>query len=419
MNSRLLAAACPVALAVAAVFVPAGAEPESGDVFREYKWIAQAEWDTPGKEGTDWITESFTDGSSGRVGGQLDNMGRDHPLPDMDLEGATKAEAVVEKVQCHDGTYGIAISLNGNPKHTFPEPDSIAKPLAQYQHHIFPEVSFEPSELKASGNTFKLTVGGGTWWAQNLVYGVIVRVYYDDSKPHVVGRITSPTAGSTVMLDPELTIHVPDTVDVNRVEYIGYYEDYNFKGDGTYRQWQYRWFRGWMKNNLGTSKEWPFTVTWENEWVPEQTKPMRFAARIVEEWSQVIYMTEPVEDLKLARSGLLVEMCRPYNIPQVWVTRSGAKSEKFKVEGDLTKAIAARVGVTVWQYEFEPTVQINGTGVGTMTTPSGLYNVMDIPTTPFKAGENTLTVPGGGHHGCEINWPGVVPFIQYEGPEVS
>ncbi len=411
-NMQLVFAGVLIALAVCQI----AAEPQPGDVFREYKWIASAPDGTPGEQGRDWISEVPPNGGNGRVGGSLDNMGSNRPLPDMDLDGATKAEAFTEKVLIHDGTYGLAIAVNDNEFHTFPLADSIPEPQQLYQHHYFPEVELDVSELKASGNVFKMKVGGGTWWPQNIVYGVTVRVYYDDSKEHATGRITSLVNGQTVGLDPEITINATGGTDgIDRVEYVGLYEDFNYKGDGVYRQWQYRWIQGALKNNLGTSTEAPYSVTWENEWVPEQPEPMKFAARIVD-GSGMIYMTKAVEDLKLARSGLLVEMCKPYSIPQKWVTRYGAGSEKFKVEGELSEAKGARLMVCVWQYEYSPIVQINGQNLGTFTAPALVANVKDIDVTPFKAGENTLTVPSGGHHGCEINWPGIVPFIQYEGP---
>jgi hypothetical protein len=418
MTRRHVQLASAVLLTVLAALKLNG-EPQPGDVFREYKWIASAPEGTPGEEGRDWISEVPPNGGSGRAGGSVDNMANNRPLPDMDLEGATKAEAFTEKVLVHDGTWGLAISVNDNEFHTFPLADSIPEPQQNYQHHYFPEVELELSELKASGNAFKMKVGGGTWWPQNLIYGVTVRVYYEDSKEHAAGEITSPVDGQLVMLDPELTVDAEGGTDgIDRVEYVGFYEDFNYRGDGVYRQWQYRWIQGWLKNNLGTSTEAPYSVTWENEWVPEQSEPMKFAARIVD-GSGMIHMTKAVEELKLARSGLLVEMCRPYDVPEKWVTRYGTKSEKFKVEGDLGVALAARLMVCVWQYEYSPTIQINGQNLGTFTAPMLVANVKDIDVAPFRAGENTLTIPSGGHHGCEINWPGVVPFIQYEGPEVD
>ena len=84
------------------------AEPIPGDVFREYMWF----------------NEKGDAGQSLRVGGK---HGQEHPdrgwahdyinAPvalehKFDLDHAVKAEVVIEKILCHDGTTGLAIQIN-------------------------------------------------------------------------------------------------------------------------------------------------------------------------------------------------------------------------------------------------------------------------------------------------------------------
>jgi hypothetical protein len=45
----------------------------------------------------------------------------------------------------------------------------------------------------------------------------------------------------------------------------------------------------------------------------------------------------------LKRDGLSVELCKPYDVPTNWVTRSGEKAERFRITGDLSKAVAAQL----------------------------------------------------------------------------
>ena len=73
--------------------------PQPGDVFREYVWTNQ---------GGDA-------GGALRVGGRLDYGEGPIPLPHaLDLDHAVRAEIVLEKLLCHDGTRGLAISVNSN-----------------------------------------------------------------------------------------------------------------------------------------------------------------------------------------------------------------------------------------------------------------------------------------------------------------
>ncbi|MBD3392098.1 MAG: hypothetical protein GF418_08480 [Chitinivibrionales bacterium] len=392
------------------------AEPAPGDIFREYKWIARALDGTPGDSGTDWISEWPRDGGHGRVGGSLDNMGENRPIPGMDLDGATRAEVVIEKVLCHDQTRGLSISINDNDWILMPLASEIPAEQYNYQHHYFPEAEVPLSQLKTSGNVFKLKVDNAGWWPQNLVYGVLIRIYYDNAKPHPTGSIVSPAAGETIGLNPQIAADATGNVD--RVEFIGFYEDYNYKGDGNYRQWQYRWIKGWLKNNLGTATASPFAVTWENDWIPEQPGPMKIMARIVGN-DGMIYCTDAVDNISLARPGLTIEMCKPYDVPGQWVTRKGTKTEKFDVSGDLSVATKAQAVCAVWKHESNCEYEVNGTKVGFLRTESLVVTRNEFDVNLLNEGANTLSTLPYGHHGIEFNWPGVVVLVKYGGDIVA
>jgi hypothetical protein len=147
------------------------AGPVPGDVFREYTW-----WNEQGDAG-----------GSLRVGGkeseELPDRGWAHDYIDapivlshrFDLECAIKAEVIVEKILCHDGTKGLALEVNGNPWLTVPEALTIPYPPWEYQHHISPVVPVPLSFLRSgTGNRFRMRVDADhPWkWPQNLIYGV-------------------------------------------------------------------------------------------------------------------------------------------------------------------------------------------------------------------------------------------------------
>ena len=228
-------------------------QPAPGDVFREYMWY---------NEGGDA-------GGSLRVGGRVGYDGGFITLEhDFDLEHATKAEVVIEKIQCHDGTTGLAIQINDNDWVYIPEPVTIPVPRSVYQHYFYPVVRIPLTCLKPGrDNKFRMKVDTThPWnWPQNLVYGVHFRIYYDPAKkPHPAGRVVSPQASGTIGRSAVLTTDANSpNGEIKRVDYVGLYEDVNFEGDGVYRQWHYHFYHGRLMHHLGSATEAPFEVTWD------------------------------------------------------------------------------------------------------------------------------------------------------------
>lgn len=395
------------------------AKPEPGDVFREYMWY---------NEGGDA-------GGSLRVGGKHGDTHLDRgwahnfintPIilnHNIDLENAIKAEAVIEKILCHDGTTGLSIEINNSGWIEVPEAENIPVPQWEYQHHIYPVVPIPLSQLKVGpGNEFRMKVDAKhTWnWPQNLIYGVHIRIYYDPaSKSHPSGRVTAPESGASLgeIVELKSDVQVADS-KIKQVEYIGHYEDVNFEGDGEYRQWHYHYFHGQIMNHVGTASDAPYCVTWDISWIPDQDHPMKIAARIIDN-TNLIYMTEAVTDLKLERPNYSVELCKPYNIPMQWVTRKGAKQENFDISGDLRKAVAAQLAWSSWCPGYMNGIDINGQRVFQNEGPKYQYyahrvNIDDIGA--FKNGQNILSTGGhaGNIHGMEVNWPGIMILIQYK-----
>lgn len=393
--------------------------PIPGDVFREYTW-----WN-----------ESGDAGGSLRVGGK---HGQEHPdrgwahdyinapvilKHEFDLESAIRAEVVVEKILCHDSTTGLAIEVNGNRWIRIPEAGAIPYPQSAYQHHIYPVASIPLSFLRSGkGNQFRMRVDPGhPWkWPQNLVYGVHFRVYYDPArKPHATGRISSLESAAKLEKNVQLEVEVEG--NVRQVDYIGHYEDVNYEGDSLYTQWHYHFFHGKIMNHIGSATEAPYRVTWDTSWVPDQKQPMAIAARIIDA-SGMVCITEAVTDLSLDREGASVELCKPYDIPRKWVTRSGEKTEHFDVTGDLRKAVAAQLVWSSWSPGYMRGVSINGTTVFDREGPHYQYYFHRVPVSRvevFKSGVNTLStgktplIDGSMVHGMEVNWPGIMVLIQY------
>lgn len=395
-------------------------QPVPGDLFREYRWFH----------------EKGDAGQSIRVGGK---QGESHPdrgsdhgyinapmqLPhDLDLEGAVKAEVVPEKILCHDGTTGLAVQINDSEWYYVPESSHIPAPQASYQHHIYPAVRIPVSAFKSGpNNQFRLRVDPEhPWrWPQNLINGLHVRIYYDPkTKPHSTGAITSLESGGAIGETVKLTVESEGSI--SRVDYVGLYEDVNFEGDGVYRQWHYLYFHGKLMHHVGSAERPPFEVVWDTSWLPDQKEPMEISARITDA-AGLTYQTPAITDLSLVRTDRSVELCKPYDIPKKWVTRSGEKTEKFDVRGDPGNAVAAQLVWSSWSPGYMNGVSINGVKVFDQEGPryqTYYHRVTLTDLSMLKTGRNVLTtgktpkINGKMVHGMEVNWPGIMVLIQYK-----
>jgi hypothetical protein len=333
---------------------------------------------------------------------------------------------LIEKLLCHDGTRGLALSMNGNAWIDVPEAPGIPTPPWAYQHHTYPVVPVPLDNIRAGkGNQFRLRVSDEhSWnWPQNLIYGVHLRVYYDPArKPHPTGRLVTPRTKAALGTKVELRAEAASpNSPVRRIDFIGHHEDVNFEGDGVYTQWHYHYVKARLMNHIGSVTQAPWRMTWDTSWVPDQPKPFRLAVRITDA-TGLTYFSEAVEGLTLQRGGLSVELCKPYDVPKKWVTRAGEHAEKFRITGDLTKARAARLVWCSWSPGYMHGVFINDKKVFEREGPRYAYYAHRVTLTdvsPFKQGENVLKTgktpkyDGKMVHGMEVNWPGIMVLIQY------
>ena len=392
-------------LIVAGVLIPtiAPAHFAPGDIYKEYHWAPS----------------NFL-----RVGGQLDYGGGNMNFGGaVDLTGATKAEVYIAKLLCHDATVGLAVAVNNNSFIKFPEGAKIASPQSAYQHMIYPTVSVPLSQLQTGTNQFKLKVDPTGWWPQNLIYGCLLRVYYGSSKAHPSGTITSPSGGGTMNDNPVIEASVTGTIV--RADFIAKYEDFNYEGDGEYNQWHYTIFKGGIRNHLGTATSSPYKITCNTAWVPDQTAPVQIMARLRGS-DGTMYNTPAVSANLVKAGGTSVALFKPYNIPQKWVTRKGTKTANFTVSDAnvITKALAGRLMWVGWASNYMNGVGINNKLLITKdpTVPgSYTYHLHKVPMTAtyiknsFTSGTNSEYATGtsSSDHGMEINWPAMVPLIQY------
>jgi hypothetical protein len=358
----------------------------------------------------------------------LDYGGHDIELPhDFDLQFAIKAEVIIEKILSHAGTRGLSININNMGWLLIPESDNIPYPQWDYHHHTYPVIEIPLSYLiDGYGNRFRMKVSPEhPWnWPQNLINGVHFRVYYNPvKKAHPQGILTSPYSGSSLGTTVPIQVDAGDSLaGIKKVEFIGFMEDIDYNGDMRYRQWHYHFYHGDIKHHLGTDNTAPYELSWNTSWIPDQTDPVKLAARIHNN-NDIIYFTEPAAGLTFDRPGIAVELCKPYDIPREWVTRIGEKSAKFDIQGDLSRLIAARLVWSSWSPGYMNGVFINNVQVFDHEGPKYRYyfhsvNIQNLPV--FNSGMNSLKtgktpkINGQTVHGTEINAPGIMVLLQYE-----
>ena len=394
---------------------------ETGAVFREYPW---------------WPQAAGNDDKFLRVGGKLDYASDEGDYPasaqqdgwlpleaDVVLEGATHAELIIERVQSHEDTKDLQVRLNDSEWMAVPEPARIPGPRTDYMFHSNLRIPIPLTNLKSGkDNVFRFRVGEEQrWnWPQNLVYGLVLRVYYfSDELPKNL-RLTGIVEGDTLGNEVSLSLSSPTDLEVTKVEYVGLYKDVNWQGDGIYRQWQYNFHRGRVRNHIGTATEAPFAVKWNTEWVPDQSEPVRLSAR-VHLRSGLVYRTPAVNNLPLVRNHS-VYLVKPDSPPTAWATRSGEFSQHFMIPFDPSKATAARIYWNSWSPCYSAGLQLNG-----HTLPEAdkgdCYAAEQRTETiqnmsALQAGNNTLTTnktplhEGQMVHGMEVQYPGFMLKIK-------
>jgi len=394
------------------------AQPLPGDVFKEYAWF-----NVPGD----------CNGAL-RVGGRLDYQLTEKAEPylgdglivpqfDLDLSSAIRAELVIEKMLCHGGTEGLRVSVNGSDPIRLPEAEYILQPQSAYAHHYNSVVPLKLSLLKeGTGNSFLFEVDtAGHWWPQNLVYGMILRVYYKSEVVGTRGVITLPKEGNTLGENNQITFNPATGEKIDKIDLTGFYEDADLEGDGRYTQWHYAYHKCQIYNHIGTITQAPYDFQWNTEWLPDQDEKIRLAA-FVHRSDGYIYMTDAVENLSLERPGISVELCKPYRRPKGWFTRNGVFEERLQINGDLDKVVEAKMVFRTWSPGYFNGIYINDFIVFVKEGPKYDYYEHHVPIESMyalRAGENKIKTgltplyPEGMVHGAEIQWPGIMLLIKY------
>lgn len=398
------------------------ADPHPGDTYREFTWLPEGKgprsrWQRiTGPETTNERARRFLPNPVNRI--QV-----------TDLEHATRAELQVELLQCHVGTVGHAFRINGGEWRPIPPSPNIPGaigatdgPPQQWQSMRYPAMPVPLGALHPGENTLEFTCepgfGLGRNWPQSLVNGAILRVYYGADKLHASGRIemnapTDPaTAGVQLSFAPAAGTRAPA-----RVDFIGRYRGFDWRGEGSYFDWHYHFRRGELARHLGGSDLAPWIVHWDTSWVPLQPGPVEIVARLTDS-TGLRHLTAPVAlDSLNSPQGQRVLLLEPYAVPPRWHVRAGRRmSCKVRFPDDLSGLREVRVLVCSWNGHGAETIGINDTViVADLGRDHDLsYDQLTVPLGAVRPGENEFVVTSKTReHGIEVQWPGFVVLARF------
>jgi len=394
--------------------VPAfGLGPEPGDIYREYRKGL--------KTGDNWRVTHPRAGASGAK--------EFLPNPELkieieDLEGAVRAEVVIDRWGGHPGTSNKRVRFNGNDWIALPElttvPEGSNPTCYMYQDNPVFEVPLE--HLKEGTNTFEGTCGGQTCfsfdWGQWGWYGIIIRVYYDSTKAHPGGWIISPAEGGEIRENPTITAEAFSDAGISMVEFLAYYEGYDLDGDGIYLQWHRRYKATSFSNLLGVASKEPYQVTWKTRWVPDQQPgAVKLMARIRDN-NGYWFVTDAVEGLSLKRDTSAVRLYKAYAVPRRFWVRAGRKMFcriDIPETESLGLATGAAVHIRTWNGIGER-FGLNEDYSGSIGGANHMYqySIREVPLSALVHGRNTVFFKSSTeHHGVEILWPGPGLTVRY------
>ncbi|HWR51799.1 MAG TPA: hypothetical protein VN428_11870 [Bryobacteraceae bacterium] len=398
-----------LAIILAACAAIACAEPVPGDYFREYTYAHRMGIVDPGAKHPTAVKRMPAVILPDRV---IEVPGLGKPL---------KAEVSIAYWGGHLGTSEQQFRINENAWINVPQPAGTERPAQCYHRTLLRATVEVPiDQLQSGRNAFQFKAGPQTPcysfnWGFYWVYSFTLRLYYQ-APAEAPGRMIAPVDGNEIGDGTRFiaAAHHPERPIVN-VDFVGKYEDFNWEGDGVWRQWHYIRERGRLAKHIGTAGATPWAVTWDSQWVPDQDEPVEVAAWITDLDGNT-YVTPSVK-VKLARKGRSVRMYKPGNVPGAFGVRVGTRKEcKFEVDNPLETARAARLVLHTWSAAHGEELGINGRK---LTDRVGLvhnysFDTVPVPVSLLKHGTNTFYIfSTTKEHAAEVNWPGPALLVEY------
>jgi hypothetical protein len=337
-----------------------------------------------------------------------------NPINRLDLpslSGIERAEICIEAWGGHAGTSQKVIRFNGGEWMGIAEPDVAGPEVPEaYQYFRYPVLEIDPGLLREGENTFELSAGPQRYhdfgWGQWGIYGVTVRLYPSRPARSLAATASADIVNSHLQLRAELQGN-PRRVD--RVDFVGFYEDFDHHGEGMFRDWHYTLRYGHRRHTLGTTLGEPHVTLVDTSWIPTQSSESRVIA-VVTDYDGNSCVSEPVK-IEWPQ-GNEVRMFKPMNVPPSWQTRAGNRhSCEFAVDLDPAGLSGARITFASWNGLGCDAVELNGTVIAQRVGRDHDFDIteLDVPIELLRRGRNQFsTYSETEHHGIEVLLPGPV-----------
>jgi hypothetical protein len=397
--------------------------PQPGDVYREYVKVV----------GTRFPAFGVFDPNNWDPRARRFLPNKVHTIEVSDLEGAVRAEVLIDRWGGHAGTTDKKLRFNGNDWLLLPEVSGTAGKPECYFSQDNPVIEVPLAHLRQGENTFEGIAGPQSCyefgWSQWGLYALILRVYYPPSKGQPEGRIVSPRSGATITSDPVVKLSAKSKNGVSRVDVFARYEGYDENGDGRFDDWHHYYHfddKGELAllGHVGSALAPPFDVRWDLSQIPDQRpRGISLVARI-RDGTGLWRVTPVVSNLSLRRKAgsVTIHQCR--DLPEFASVRmSVAKGCSVQIPS-LAGATRAFVHLRTWNGldgghgsgSIQEPLQVNDwRGKMGGKDHAFAYTVIPVPVSALKEGTNKILFHSdeSKEHGIDVLWPGPAIRIEY------
>lgn len=406
-----------------------GRDPQPGETYREF---------AAHQSGNNWRVTS-PNATEPRARRFLPNP--EIHLQISTLEGAVRAEALLDRWSGHTGTTEPRLRFNNQAWLDVPPPRS---PPGQGDHQRYyfqdnPAIEVPLVHLRQGDNTFQATCShdNPTGWGQWGLNSLILRVYYDPAKinpvqhapagaPPTSGRIVSPARGATIGENPTIRIEATSESGVSRIDVLAWYEGYDENGDGVWQDWHGGYFQpsrgapAELREHVGTVWRSPFELVWNTRFVPDQQPAAVQLIARVQDSHGLWFVTQPVTGLTLKRQHQSVRLFRASSVPARFAVRNH-KTQSCSIpippENDLSRVVEAGLHLRTWHGwdgHHQPLKLNELTRAIEGKNHHHDYDIHLIPPGTLLNGDNIFTVSSETReHMLEVQWPGPALMVRF------
>ncbi len=234
--------------------------------------------------------------------------------------------------------------------------------------------------------------------------------------PYIEGEETKLWEKANVALEYEPAHEVL----IAGVDYFGRYAGFDDDGDRQDDDWHGFTCARKPVNHLGSADRPPFRIEWNNEMIPNQSKPMAICA-IVRFKNGLYYRTGVLDGLEFAKNRN-VKMYHCSELPVPFHSRASREAiAKFYLPEDLSKLEKAQLWIKTWdggEGTIKEPFTINGHPYNVISGSAihdVVFTVTNMDRSHLKPGENTIRLfSDTEHHGIEIVLPGPSFVLKYK-----